>query len=130
MHKKKRKKYSQICEYLEFVCIFAVVMVVVFDKKYLEELYVDGKTTSKHYWFQPDIVSRYVKVVNIMKNAGNVSDLARLRGLHYEQLVGDKKGLSSVRVNDKYRMEFIEKTEGEQKIATICNIIDLTNHYQ
>lgn len=127
---KKRKNYSQICEYLRIVCIFAIIMVVIFDKKYLEELYVDGKTMNKHYRFQPDIVSRYIKVINIMKNASNTNDLTRLGGLHYKQLAGDKKGRSSVRVNDKYRIEFIEKTEGEQKIATICNIIDLTNHYQ
>lgn len=105
-------------------------MIVTFDKKYLEELYVDGKTTNKHYRFQPDIVSRYIKVINIMKNAGNINDIKRLSGLHYEQLVGDKNGLSSVRVNNKYRVEFIEMTEGEQTIATICNITDLTNHYQ
>ena len=105
-------------------------MIVTFDKKYLEELYVDGKTTNKHYRFQPDIVSRYIKVINIMKNAGNINDIKRLSGLHYEQLVGDKNGLSSVRVNNKYRVEFIEMTEGEQIIATICNITDLTNHYQ
>ena len=76
-------------------------MIVTFDKKYLEELYVDGKTTNKHYRFQPDIVSRYIKVINIMKNAGNINDIKRLSGLHYEQLVGDKNGLSSVRVNNK-----------------------------
>ena len=105
-------------------------MIVTFDKKYLEELYVDGKTTNKHYRFQPDIVSRYIKVINIMKNAGNINDIKRLSGLHYEQLVGDKNGLSSVRVNNKYRVEFIEMTEGEQIITTICNITDLTNHYQ
>ena len=127
---KKTEKNSQICEYLRTICIFAVAMVVIFDKEYLEELYVDGKTTNKYYRFQPDIVSRYIKVVNIMKNAGNINDLKRLGGLHYEQLVGDKKGLSSVRVNNKYRVEFIEGTEGEQTITTICNITDLTNHYQ
>lgn len=105
-------------------------MIVTFDKKYLEELYVDGKTTNKHYRFQPDIISRYIKVINIMKNAGNINDIKRLSGLHYEQLVGDKNGLSSVRVNNKYRVEFIEMREGEQIITTICNITDLTNHYQ
>ena len=115
---------------MKTIRIFAVAMVVIFDKEYLEELYVNGKTTNKHYRFQPDIVSRYIKVINIMKNAGNIDDLKRLGGLHYEQLVGDKKGVSSVRVNDKYRVEFIEGIEGEQTIATICNIIDLTNHYQ
>ena len=105
-------------------------MVIIFDKVYLRDLYCFGKTEDKKYRFQPEIVRKYVKVINTMRNAGNINDLARIGGLHYERLVGDKKGLSSVRVNDKYRIEFIEETEGENKIATICNITELTNHYQ
>lgn len=49
----KNEKNSQFCEYLKTIRIFAVAMVVIFDKEYLEELYVDGKTTNKHYRFQP-----------------------------------------------------------------------------
>ena len=37
---------------------------------------------------------------------------------------------SSVRVNDQYRIEFIEEIESDKKIATICNITDLSNHYK
>ena len=105
-------------------------MVVIFDKVYLKDLYCLGKTDDKKYRFQPEIVRKYVKVINIMRLASNVNDLMRIGGLHYERLVGDKKGFSSVRVNEKYRIEFVEKTEGENKIATICNITELTNHYQ
>ena len=105
-------------------------MVILFDKVYLKDLYCSGKTADKKYRFQPEIVRRYVKVVNTMKNAGDINDLMRIGGLHYERLAGNKKGLSSVRVNDKYRIEFVEKSEGENKIATICNITELTNHYQ
>ena len=107
-----------------------LIMIVVFDKEYLWELYVNGRTTSKKYRFQPDIVTRYIKVINTMKVQNNVSDLARLGSLHYEHLKGDKAGFSSVRVNDKYRIEFTEETEGNQKIATICNITELSNHYK
>ena len=60
----------------------------------------------------------------------NVLDLARYNGLHYEHLSGDKNGYSSVRVNNKYRIEFTEETIGDQQIATICNITELSNHYQ
>lgn len=105
-------------------------MVVIFEKDYLKELYFDGKTSDKRHRFQPDIVSRYVKVINMMVNADNINDLMRFGSLHYEHLVGEKTGISSVRVNDKYRVEFIERNEGEQKIATICNILELTNHYK
>ena len=105
-------------------------MIVIFDKEYLRELYINGRTTSKKYRFQPDIVTRYIKVINTMKVQNNVNDLARLGSLHYEHLKGDKDGFSSVRVNDKYRIEFTEEAEGNQKIATICNITELSNHYK
>ena len=47
----------------------------------------------------------------------------------YEKLLGNKQGVSSVRVNDKYRIEFEEHFEKGQAFATICNIIELSNHY-
>lgn len=50
--------------------------------------------------------------------------------LHYEKLQGDKAGTSSVRVNDQYRIEFTEEVEEGQTVATICNITELSNHYQ
>lgn len=105
-------------------------MVVVFDKPYLQELYSEGKTSSRHYRFQPQIVSKYIKIINVMRNAVNVKDLNRIGGLHYEHLIGDKKGLSSVRINDQYRVIFEEETQGDQEITTILNIIELSNHYQ
>ena len=105
-------------------------MIVTFDKEYLRNLYVKGSSDSKKYRFPTDVVSRYVKVINIMKNVNNVFDLTRFNGLHYEHLKGDKAGVSSVRVNDKYRIEFTEETVEDQQIATICNIIELSNHYQ
>ena len=56
--------------------------------------------------------------------------LAKYNSLHYEKLVGDKAGLSSVRVNDQYRIEFEEIVVENEVIATICNITELSNHYQ
>lgn len=105
-------------------------MVVTFEKEYLQELYVRGRTSDKKHRFQRDVIARYIKVVNTMKNVTNVLDLARLNGLHYEHLRGNKNGYSSVRVYDKYRIEFIEKTVNNQTIATVCNITELSNHYK
>ena len=50
--------------------------------------------------------------------------------LNYERLEGNKEGLSSVRVNDQYRIEFEEEFEDGQTIATVCNITELSNHYK
>ncbi len=105
-------------------------MHIVFQKEYLSELYYNGKSSDKKHRFQPDIVKRYTHVINTLISANRIEDLFPLRSLNYEKLDGDMKGYESVRVNDKYRVIFrSEKVESEQLI-TICNIIDLTNHYK
>jgi proteic killer suppression protein len=46
-------------------------------------------------------------------------------------LKGNKKGISSIRVNDQYRIEFIASTVNEtEAIITVCNIIELSAHYK
>ena len=105
-------------------------MIVTFEQTYLQELYTEGKASDKKHRFQPQIVSKYVKVVNLMKQQENVLGLAKYGSLHYEKLHGDKEGLSSVRVNDQYRIEFTESMEAGKQIATICNITELSNHYK
>lgn len=48
----------------------------------------------------------------------------------YEHLHGNKEGLSSVRVNDQYRIEFREIIKDEKAIAEIVSITELSNHYK
>lgn len=102
-------------------------MEITFEKDYLRELFYDGVTSDKQHRYQPQIVRKYVRVVNIMDSVDKASDLLRYRSLHYEKLVGDKAGLESVRVNDQYRIEFKTSAEGG---ITLCNIIELSNHYK
>ena len=102
-------------------------MDIKFEKDYLRELFYDGVTSDKHHRFQPDVVKRYVRVVNILDSVENVADLFRYKSLHYEKLIGDKKGLESVRVNNQYRIEF---RTSEMEGITICNIVELSNHYK
>lgn len=80
-------------------------MEINFEKDYLRELFYNGVTKDKKYRFQPDIVKRYVRVVNILDSVERIEDLYRYHALHYERLIGDKKDIESVRVNNKYRIE-------------------------
>lgn len=105
-------------------------MIITFEQTYLQELYTEGKASSKKHRFQPQIVAKYRKVVNLMKQQENVLGLTKYGSLHYEKLQGDKQGLSSVRVNDQYRIEFAESVEAGKQIATICSITELSNHYK
>ena len=106
-------------------------MVILFGKKYLEELYYYGKSSDKKYWFQPYVVKGYVKCVKILEKARIIEDLFSYHGLNFEALKGDKKGLSSIRINNQYRLEleiFIDK-ETDEQIINVCKLIDITNHY-
>jgi toxin HigB-1 len=93
-------------------------------------MYQTGKTTDKKYWFQPAVVQKYIRIIDIMIDQTDILGLKKLNGLNYEKLKGDKAGLSSVRVNDQYRIEFEEKTIAQKPVASICNIIELSNHYK
>ncbi len=104
-------------------------MIVTFDKEYLRELYETGKGDKKHR-FQPDIVKRYQKRIDTLKRALNIDELLAIRSLNYEVLKGDKAGISSIRVNDQYRIEFIVSDQDSETIVYICNILELSNHYK
>lgn len=104
-------------------------MIIVFGKEYLRELYESGKSDKKHR-FQPDVVKRYKRGIDYLKQARNIEELFLLPSLHYEVLRGDKEGISSIRVNNQYRIEFTVEQVSEPVIVTICNIIELSNHYK
>ncbi len=106
-------------------------MKIVFEKEYLEQLYSDGKAKSKKYRFQKGVINKYKQTIDKLRVANRIEDLFPFKSLNYEKLIGDKKGLESVRVNQQYRIEFISKVDGEEPdTITICSIVELSNHYK
>ncbi|MBO4984718.1 MAG: type II toxin-antitoxin system RelE/ParE family toxin [Bacteroides sp.] len=105
-------------------------MEIVFEKKYMEELYLTGKTSDKKHRFQPPVVAKYRKTIDLLESVGRVEDLYRFHSLNYEVLSGNKAGLESVRVNDQYRIEFSTKKIASEIVVTVCSIIELSNHYK
>ena len=105
-------------------------MDITFEKDYLREMYQKGKTTDKKHRFQPAIIRKYIRVIDLMISQPDTIALAKYNSLNYEKLKGNKAGISSVRVNDQYRIEFEEKTVDNQTVAIICNITELSNHYK
>ena len=106
-------------------------MKIAFEKEYLRELYDNGKTTDKKHRFQPQIVNGYLKCVRALIKAVRIEDLYLIKSLNYERLQGDKKELSSVRINDQYRLEFREILNSNNILEVeICSLTDITNHYK
>ena len=118
----------------EIIIIFApkivIVMIVTFNEDYLEKLYTKGETGIKKLRFQPQIVRGYQKGIKFLIQAKRKEDLFPFKSLHFEALHGDKEGRFSIRANDKYRIEFTLEETDDEPIVTICNIMELSNHYK
>lgn len=105
-------------------------MEITFDKPYLSDLYEKGGCTDKKHRFQPQVIKKFIRVIDLMESLNCVEDLFRYNSLNYEKLKDDKDGLESVRVNDQYRIEFISSQVERETVITICKIIELSNHYK
>ena len=55
-------------------------MIVTFDKEYLKELYETGKANDKKHHFQPEIIRRYKRCIDIMINVSNITALYKYNG--------------------------------------------------
>ena len=105
-------------------------MYIEFDKEYLRELFENGHTNDRKYRYQPEVIRGYQKAVFTIISVNTITDLFRFNALNYEALHGDKEGISSVRVNRKYRLEFTVREEMGEQIITVCRLLDISNHYK
>jgi proteic killer suppression protein len=84
----------------------------------------------KKHRFQPETVRKYQHCIDTLLGAKNIEVLYNIHSLNYEVLKGDKHGISSIRVNRQYRIEFMVKTNGAEPLITVCDILELSNHYK
>jgi proteic killer suppression protein len=103
-------------------------MQIQFNDEYLEKVYSNQAVKGKPV-FSEQVILQFKKTVLKIKHAENTIELRQQKGLHFEALKGDKKGLYSVRVNKQYRLEF----KIENDIITLVEIIlieHLSKHYE
>lgn len=62
-----------------------------FQRDYLRDLYRSGKSDKKHR-FQPQIVRKYIRVIDLMISEDNVQGLWKYNSLNYVRLEGNKEG--------------------------------------
>jgi len=106
-------------------------MDIIFEKEYLRELFENGQTNDKKHRFQPEIIKRYAKCVKTLDEIIYIEELFKFNSLNYEKLSRDKKGLSSIRINKQFRLEFREiPNQNSKTVIEICSLVDITNHYK
>ena len=96
----------------------------------LSDLILRGRCTTNSLYKKlssnASIKTDLAKVLKKMKMLINVSELKDIGSLHYEPLVGDLLGYSSVRIGykSKYRLLFTEHEEG-----IVIKLITISEHY-
>jgi toxin HigB-1 len=133
-HSDSKWNNSHFCEYIEekhYLCIIKIDdMIVTFEEEYLQNLYDTGKSGDKKHRYKPEIIHKYQICIRYLLGASNIEALFTINSLNYKVLKGDKAGISSIRVNKQYRIEFTVTEQGAESIVTVCNILELSNHYK
>jgi proteic killer suppression protein len=103
-------------------------MIVKFENDYLEKLFT-GDTSKGKLKYSDVVITKFKKIILILKNVESSIELSKFRGLNFETLKGNKKGLYSIRVDYGYRLEF--KLENDViQLTEIAIIEELSNHYK
>ncbi|MDI9365954.1 MAG: type II toxin-antitoxin system RelE/ParE family toxin [Flavobacterium sp.] len=103
-------------------------MKVTFNDAYLEKLYRNQPVKGKPV-FSEEVIKQFKKTILKIVDADSTQELRQQKGLHFEALKGNKKGLYSIRVNKQYRLEFTI----ENDVITLLEIIlieHLSKHYE
>src|SRR5271157_3343433 len=103
-------------------------MIVRFYDEYLENLY-KGEQKGKPR-FSEDVIIKFKRTINILKNVETSNELRLFRSLNFEQLKGGKSLKHySVRVDIHYRLIF--RLEDDQiQLSEMITIEELSNHYK
>ncbi len=102
-------------------------MIIKFNNKHLEEIYTNTFKGKPKY--SQDVITKFKKIIIILKNVENSFELSKFKGLNFEALKGDKKGLYSVRVDINYRLEF-KLLKDLIVLEEIVLIEELSKHYR
>ena len=103
-------------------------MIVKFKNDYLERLFT-GDTLKGKPKYSDGVITKFKKVILILKNAESSIELSKFMGLNFEALKGNKKGLYSIRIDQSYRLEF--KLENDViQLTEIAIIEEFSKHYK
>ena len=82
--------------------------------------------TEKEYTAKLDgaIVSGYRKVLGFIESAHDERDLSAVKSLRFEKLKGDRRGQSSLRINDQWRLIVTMEKMDSGKVVVVVEIVD------
>lgn len=104
-------------------------MQIIFKNQLLLDLYTGRKVNN--FKIQKVIIKKFIIVINELSAIKEIDELKKHIGLNYKKLKGDMKGVSSVRLNRKFRLLFNELSlDSEQSKIEVLEILEISNHYE
>lgn len=105
-------------------------MDLVFNNTELADLYQGKQVKNKLYKSNPTLIKQFIKTIKFLEQAKKIEELLQLKGLHYEKLIKERVGQSSVRINDQYRLIFTEKFDGSiPPKVVLLSIEEITDYH-
>lgn len=96
-------------------------MEIKFENKKFEKVETEFAHETK---LPPDVIKSAQKKLQFLRATKDEKTLMNWKSLHYKTLSGNKKGLRSIRLNDKWRMIFKIEIEEDNLKALIVSIED------
>lgn len=97
-------------------------MRVEFEDASLRRLYEDAGYRPKRYG--TDLIRAYRKKVGLLRQVRDDLELRQHRSLHLEQLTGDRRGTSSIRLNDQWRLILRFRTDEAGRVVVVLELGD------
>lgn len=104
-------------------------MIIEYDQKYLEELYLDSKSSDKKHRYQPQVITKYQRRIDTLIAANRIEDLFVFNSLNFES-IDSANNLYSIRIDYHYRLILKITMTQTEPVVTIARIIEISNHYQ
>jgi len=103
---------------------------IVFKDQLLFDLFFGNKTNNKQFRSNPNLVQKYKSVISRIRKLDDINQIKQYPAFHYERLMGNLLGYSSIRLDRKYRLIFRE-VYYDYQLNNIkhLEIIEISNHY-
>jgi proteic killer suppression protein len=112
-----------------FVSCLIYQMDIEFKDQELADLY-EGRIKGGSIGYDKPLVNQFIKTIKMLQSVDKIEQLSTYNGLHYEKLKGSRKGYSSVRINQKYRLIFEEIFSDDiPPVVNLLSIDEISNHY-
>lgn len=106
---------------MKYLLDFVKLLALLSDKVLMIKIEIDKKLTKAMKRVPKEILKKLAIWIKDVKSLG-IEEVRKIPGWHDEPLEGKKKERRSIRLNKKWRAEYVEETDAEGKTILILEV--------